>query len=237
MKNFVLLLALLCTCCFASGAEFDPEMCPDLSVKVFPGNNNWSVLLVTASGYAHGDLGFDYAKCRVFGKLSKNFWRTSLHFEMAPGKKSQLYYLITIPQRATKKRDRFELAIDYPFFTGPEKTIPLQITRNGKATVIFTSFGNSGDQTKILRALKINLADNTAFFTDNTERKLRIIWYPDYFVAEGLPKGNDRFEFDWATAGYASRKMSHGVTAIRRKVGSRLGIFPVYEKFYLSGIE
>ena len=228
---------MFCLFSFAVCAEeFDPAACPDFSAKLFPGNNNQSVLLVTASGYTHSGLGFDYAKCRVVGKLSRNTWRTLLHLEMAPGKKSQLYYLVTIPQRATKESDQFELAIDDPFFTGPKKAISLKIIRNDKATVTLTSFLNSGDQTKVLRELKINLADNTAFFVNKPERKLKIAWYPDYFVAQGLPKGNDRFEFDWAT-GRTFRKMENGITVIRYKIGTRWGIFPVYEKFYLTNVE
>ena len=214
MKKIIFLFSLLCICHFLFGTDFDPAACPDLSAKIFPGNNNWSVLLVTASGYAHSGIGFDYAKCRVVGKPSKNTWRTLLHFEMAPGKKSQLYYLVTIPQRAAKESDHFELAIDEPFFTGPKKTIPLQITRNSKATVTFTSFGNSDNQTKILRELKINLADNTAFFTYKPDHKLKIIWYSDFFVAGGLPKGNDQFFFVWSGINH-SRKADNGITVFR----------------------
>ena len=235
-KKFGSLFVLLCTCSFSFGTEFDPAACPDLSVKIFPGNNKQSVLLVTASGYTHSGLGFDYAKCRVVGKLSKNTWRTLLHFEMTPGKKSQLYYLVTIPQRAAKESDRFELAIDEPFFTGPKKTIPLHVIKNSKTTVTFTSFAKSGDQTKILRELKINLADNTAFFTYKPDHKLKIIWYSDFFVAAGIPKGNDQFFFVWSGINH-SRKADNGITVFRYKVGNRLGIFPVYEKFYLTGIE
>lgn len=236
MKKFVLLFAFLLACAFSRGAEFDPEASSDLSVKIFPGNNNWSVLLVTADGYAHSGLGFDYATCRVSGKPSKNSWRTLLHFEMAPGKKSQLYYLVTISQSAAKESDRFELAIDEPFFAAPEKKIPLQVIRNGKAAVTLTSFAKSGDKTKILRELKINLADNTAFFTDAPDRKIRIIWYSHFFVAEGLPKGKDQFFFVWSGAIW-SRKTENGITILRRKVGKRYGIFPVYENFYLTKVE
>ena len=214
MKKFLCFFLFYLLSFAVSGAEFDPAACADLSAKIFPGNNNWSVLLVTASGYAHSGLGFDYTKCRVVGKPSKNTWRTLLHFEMAPGKKSQLYYLVTIPQRAAKEIDHFELAIDEPFFTGPKKTIPLQVTRNSKATVTFTSFGNSDNQTKILRELKINLADNTAFFTNKPDKKLKIIWYSDFFVAAGMPKGNDQFFFVWSGINH-SRKADNGITVFR----------------------
>ena len=236
MKKIIFLLSFLFICHFLFGTEFDPTACPDLSAKIFPGNNNWSVLLVTASGYDHSGLGFDYAKCRVAGKPSKNTWRTLLHFEMAPGKKSQLYYLVTIPQRTAKESDHFELAIDDPFFTGPKKTIPLQITRNSKATVTFTSFGNSDNQTKILRELKINLTDNTAFFTNKPDKKLKIIWYSDFFVAEGLPKGNDQFFFVWKSIDW-SRKSENGITAFRYTTGKFWGIFPIDEYFYLTKVE
>ena len=236
MKKIIFLFSLLFICHFLFGTEFDPTACPDLSAKIFPGNNNWSVLLVTASGYAHSGLGFDYAKCRVVGKLSKNTWRTLLHFEMTPGKKSQLYYLVTIPQRATKESDRFELAIDEPFFTGPKKTIPLQVIRNSKTTVTFTSFAKSGDQTKILRELKINLTDNTAFFTNKPDKKLKIIWYSDFFVAEGLPKGNGQFFVVWKSIDW-SRKTENGITAFRYTTGKLWGIFPIDEYFYLTKVE
>ena len=236
MKKIIFLFSLLFICHFLFGTEFNPTVCLDLSAKIFPGNNNWSVLLVTASGYAHSGLGFDYAKCRVVGKPSKNTWRTLLHFEMAPGKKSQLYYLVTIPQRAAKESDHFELAIDEPFFTGPKKTIPLQVIRNSKATVTFTSFGNSDNQTKILRELKINLADNTAFFTNKSDKKLKIIWYSDFFVAEGLPKGNDQIFFVWKSIDW-SRKSENGITAFRYTTGKLWGIFPIDEYFYLTKVE
>ena len=155
---------------------------------------------------------------------------------MAPGKKSQLYYLVTIPQYAAKESDRFELAIDDPFFTGPKKTIPLQVIRNSKTTVTFTSFAKSGDQTKILRELKINLTDNTAFFTNKPDRKLKISWYSDFFVAEGLPKGNDQFFFVWKSIDW-SRKTENGITAFRYTTGKLWGIFPIDEYFYLTKVE
>ena len=101
---------------------------------------------------------------------------------------------------------------DESFFTGPKKMIPLQVIRNSKATVTFTSFAKSGDQTKILRELKINLIDNTAFFTNTPDKKLKIIWYSDFFVAEGLPKGNDQFFFVWKSIDW-SRKTENGITA------------------------
>ena len=219
-----------------SAAEFEPAACLDLSVKIFPGNNNYSVLLVTASKYALSGFGFDYAKCRVVGKSFHNNWRTLLHFEMASGKSSKLYYLTTIPQYATKESDRFELAIDDPFFTGPEKTIPLQVIRNDKAIVTFTSFVNSDNQTQILRELKINLADNTAFFTNKPDHKLKIAWYSDFFVAAGLPKGADQFFFVWSSIDW-SRKTENGITALRYGNKKRWGIFPVNEIFYLTSIE
>ena len=236
MKKIIFLFSLLFICHFLFGAEFDPAACPDLSVKIFPGNNKQSVLLVTASGYTHSGLGFDYAKCRAVGKLSKNTWRTLLHFQMTPGKKSQLYYLVTIPQYAAKESDRFELAIDEPFFTGPKKTIPLQVIRNSKATVTLTSFAKSGDQTKILRELKINLTDNTAFFTNKPDKKLKIIWYSDFFIVDGLPKDNDQFFVVWKSIDW-SRKTENGITAFRYTTMKRLGLFPVDEYFYLTKVD
>ena len=209
-----------------------------MSVKIFPGNNNWSVLLVTASTYLHSAFGFDNVTCRVGGSPSRNTYWTLLHFDMALGKKSQLYYLTTIPQCAAKESDRFELAIDDPIFTGPQKKIPLPIIRNSKGIVTFSVVLESTDQMKtfLLEQLKINLADNTAYFTHKPDHKLKIAWYSDGFVAAGLPKGNDRFYFEWSGMS-GKRKTKNGITGLRYKIGTKWGIFPVYKKFYITNVE
>jgi hypothetical protein len=62
---------LFCLFSFAVCAEeFDPAACPDFSAKLFPGNNNQSVLLVTASGYTHS--GFGGVACRQVYEASDN---------------------------------------------------------------------------------------------------------------------------------------------------------------------
>ena len=218
-----------------SSAEFDPAACPDLSVKIFPGNNKWAVLLVTAQHYSHSTLGFEYMESSTSGSPARKTWRTILHIKMGLGKKSQMYYLSTISQDAARKDNRFELALDRPFFTGPEKTIPLKISQGDNVTAVFTSYRDA-EQTETRRVLKINLADNTAIFTDKPERKLKIYWYADFFVANGLPKGADSFKFDWSSL-RSLRRMNNGVTVLRYRTGSLWGIFPRYEKFYLTGLE
>jgi len=193
-----LFLMLLFVSDTALPAEFDPAACPDFSVRVFPGNNRREVILVSASTYLHPGLGFDSAECRSGGKLSrKHFWNL-IHLEMAPGKKTQLYYLSTIPGRPDKTTERFELAIDRPFFKSPEKKIPLKVARGGKAVVVFTSYLDSAHR-KSLRSLKINLEDNTGFWTHSPERKLTIIWHTDGFSVAGQPGENAFFEFDWTS--------------------------------------
>ena len=127
------------------------------------------------------------------------------------------------------------MALDRPFFTGPEKIIPLKISKGDNITAVFTSYRDA-EQTKPRRTLKINLADNTAIFTDKPERKLKLFWYADGFVANGLPKGADRFEFDWAFL-KSLRRMNNGVTVLRYRIKSLWGIFPRYEKFYLTQVE
>ena len=218
-----------------SGAEFDPAACPDLSVKIFPGNNKWAVLLVTAQHYSHSTLGFEYMESSTSGSPARKTWRTILHIKMGHGKKSQMYYLSTISQDAARKDNRFELALDRPIFTGPEKTIPLKISKGDNVTAVFTSYWDA-EQTKTRRVLKINLADNTAIFADKPERKLKVYWYADGFVANGLPKGADRFGFDWSFL-KSLRRMNNGITVLRYRTGCLWGIFPRYEKFYLTKVE
>lgn len=235
-KGFCLILFCLLMLA-VSAAEFDPAACPDLSVKLFPGNNKRAVLLVTAQHYSHSTLGFEYVESSTSGSPARKSWRTILHIKMGIGKKSKMYYLTTISQDAARDSNRFDLALDRPFFTGPEKTIPLKISRGDNVIAVFTSYWDA-EQTKTRRVLKINLADNTAIFTDKPERKLKIYWYADFFVASGLPKGADRFEFDWSSL-RSLRRMNNGVTVLRYRTGSLWGIFifPRYEKFYLTQIE
>ena len=229
MKNKFLIFVFLLTTAVLSAAEFDPAACPDLAAKIFPGNNKRAVLLVTAQHYSHSTLGFEYVESSTSGSPARKTWRTILHIKMGTGKKSQMYYLTTISQDAAKDSNRFELALDRPFFTGSEKTIPLKISRGDNITAVFTS-------NKTRRVLKVNLADNTAVFTDKPEQKLKLFWYADGFVANGLPKGSDRFEFDWSSL-TSFRRMDNGITVLRYRTGSLWGIFPCYEKFHLTGLE
>ena len=235
MKKMFLLLMLLLVSGTIFSAEFDPVACPDFSVRFFPGNNRRAVILVSASTYLHPGLGFDSAECRSGGKPSGNRFWNLIHLEMAPGKKTQLYYLSTIPGRPDKISERFDLAIDRPFFKSPEKKIPLKVARGGKAVVVFTSYLDSAHR-KSLRSLKINLEDNTGFWTHAPESKLKITWHTDGFSVAGQPGENAFFEFDW-TSLKMFRRMENGVTALRLKHGYKWGFFPVYEIFYLRKIE
>ena len=231
----ILLSLLLLVSVGVFSAEFDPAECPDFSVRIFPGNNRRAVILVSASTYLQPGLGFDSAECRSGGKPSGNRFWNLIHLEMAPGKKTQLYYLSTIPGRSDKTTERFELAIDRPFFKSPEKKIPLKVAGGGKAVVVFTSYLDSAHG-KPLRSLKINLEDNTGFWTHTPERKLKISWHPDGFSIAGQSGENAFFEFDW-TSLKMFRRMENGVTVLRLKHGYKWGIFPIYEKFYLRKTE
>ena len=235
MKKFLCCILFCLLSLAVCGAGFDPAACPDLSVKLFPGNNKRAVLLVSAQHYSHSSLGFEYVESSTSGSPARKSWRTILHIKMGVGKKSQMYYLATISQDAAKDSNQFELALDRPFFTGPEKTIPLKISKGHNVTVVFTSYWDA-EQTKTRRVLKINLADNTAFFTDKPERKLKIYWDADGFVASGLPKGADRFGFAWSSL-KSLRRMNNGITVLRYRTKSLWGIFPRYEKFYLTQVE
>ena len=235
MKKMFLSIFLTLFALSLSAENFDPAACPDLSVRIFPCSNRWSIMLVSASKYLHDGFGFDYAECTTVGKPSRRHYRTLIHFEMASGKKSQLLYLVTISSHATKETDRFELAIDRPFFKGPEKVIPLKISRQDHGTAVFTSYLDL-ERRKPFRCLKINLTDSTAFFTYAPEKKHKITWDADGFSVSGLPKRYDRFDFDWSSL-RMFRRMANGITVLRHKIGYRWGIFPVYEKFYLKGIE
>ena len=235
MKKMCLSIFLILFALSLSAENFDPAACPDLSVRIFPCSNRWSIMLVSASKYLHDGFGFDYAGCTTVGKPSKQRYRTLIHFEMASGKKSQLLYLVTISSHATKETDRFELAIDRPFFKGPEKVIPLKISRQDHGTAVFTSYLDS-ERRKPFRRLKINLTDSTAFFTYAPDQKYKITWDANGFSVTGLPKGYNRFDFDWSSL-RMFRRMANGITVLSHKIGYRWGIFPVYEKFYLTRIE
>jgi len=235
MKKMFLSFFLTLCALFLAAEDFDPAACPDLSVRIFPCSNRWSIMLVSASKYLHDGFGFDYAGCSTVGKPSRQRYRTLIHFEMASGKKSQLLYLVTISSHATKETDRFELVSARSFFKAPEWRIPLKISRQDHGTAVFTSYLDS-ERRKPFRCLKINLTDSTAFFTYAPEKKYKITWDAGGFSVTGLPQRYDRFDFDWSSL-RTFRRMANGITVLSHKTGYRWGIFPVYEKFYLTGIE
>ena len=93
-------------------------------------------------------------------------------------------------------------------------------------------------QTKPYRTLKINLSDSSAVFDGMSDKKLKVSWYINKLVFAGLPKGADTLYIDCGTASSGFyRNIDGGVTVLKYRMGSFLKIFPVYEKFYLKGLE
>ena len=93
-------------------------------------------------------------------------------------------------------------------------------------------------QTKPYHTLKINLSDGSAVFDGMSDKKLKVSWYISKLVFAGVPKGADTFDIDCGTASSGFyRNIDGGVTVLKYPIGSQWGIFPVYEKFYLKGLE
>ncbi len=213
--------------------EFEPHKCPALQAAIYPGNNGFSVMHVTANGYADSFYGFSYAGLSTSGKPSKERWTTRLLLKMAPGKSSQLNFLMTFPASASKQSNRFLIQADDPWGQ-PQKLYPLPVKYADSGILVFRSFA---ERHKILNTLTIDMKDNTATLSSCGAKKLKVLWHQDGIVLEGLPKGNDTLKFIMPfKVGF--RGAENGITAIRRKTGRlfRWQLFPAEEIFYLSPV-
>ena len=221
--------------CKLFAAEFDPSACPDLKAKIFQINKDWAVFYVYADSYSHSGMGFKYSALRY--QLFKNKYYTQLHLEMGKGEKSHLRFMMPLRTNQKNTGYMFSVGTKGPWLWSKKKTFKLAADEAEKGVLVFESYADS-ECKNILRTLKINLADNSAILDSKPDKKLKVCWNINTLVLEGLPKGNDTFYIDCRTASSGFyRNIDGGVTVLKYPVGSRLGIFPVYEKFYLKGLE
>ena len=235
MKHLFFILFLILGMGKLFAAEFDPSACPDLKAKIFQINKDWAVFYVSADSYSHSGMGFEYSALQY--QLFKNKYYTMLHLEMGKGEKSRLRFMMPIQTNQENIGYMFSLRTEDAWLWSERKIFPLAVEKAEKGILVFESYSDS-DCKKVLRRLKINLSDSSAVFDGIPDKKLKVSWYINKLVFAGLPKGADTFYLDCGTASSGFyRNMDGGVTVLKYPVGSRLGIFPVYEKFYLKGLE
>ena len=235
MKYLFYVLFLIFGICKLAAAEFDPSACPDLTAKIFQVNKDWAVFYVSADSYSHSGMGFKYSALQY--QLFKKRYYTTLHLEMGKGEKSRLRFMMPIQTNQKNVGYIFGLRTEGPWLWSKKKTFPLAVEDTKKGVLVFQSYRDSA-QTKPYRTLKINLSDGSAVFDGMSDKKLEVSWYINKLVFAGLPKGADTFYIDCGTASSGFyRNIDGGVTVLKYPIGSQWGIFPVYEKFYLKGLE
>ena len=235
MKRFAFILFLFWGMCKLFAEEFNPSACPDLKAKIFQINNDWAVFYASADHYTHRGMGFESSALQY--KLFKNRYYTELHLEMSSGKNSRLRFMMPMLTNQKNAGYMFSLHTEGRWLWSEKKIFPLQVEKAEKGILVFESYSDS-DCKKVLRTLKINLSDSSAVFGRKPDKKLKVSWYTNKLVCGGLPKGADTFYIDCGTASSGFfRDIDGGVTVLKYPIGSQWGIFPVYEKFYLKGLE
>ena len=235
MKHLFYVLFLILGMCKLFATEFDPSACPDLKAKIFQVNKDWAVFYASADSYSHSGMGFKYSALQY--QLFKKRYYTTLHLEMGKGEKSHLRFMMPIQTNQKNVGYIFGLRTEGPWLWSKKKTFPLAVEDAEKGVLVFQSYRDS-TQTKPYRTLKINLADNSATLDSKPDKKLKVCWYINKLVLVGLPKGNNFFYIDCGTSSSGFyRNIDGGVTVLKYRVGSCLKIFPVYERFYLKGLE
>lgn len=235
MKRYFLLLVFLSAASRIFAGVFDYSACPDLTAKIFYINKHQAVFYVSADSYTHSGSGFD--KIEVRNKFFEHKYLTHLTLETTTGKPAVLRLAIPLAMEQKYTDHVFMLGTREAGMFKKSYTIsPLQVKKMEHGTLVFKSYTDS-DPKKCLNTLKINMYDNSAALSSKPDRKFRVIWYPNALVLEGLPKGRDTFYLDYTTFKAHYHVSDGGVTVLKYPVGSFLKIFPVYEKFYLSGIE
>ena len=113
---------------------------------------------------------------------------------------------------------------------------------------IFKSYTDS-DCKKILNILKLNLADNKAELSSHPGKKLQVSWKSNSITLHGLStKGRNTFLMNYYYRYYSGDKIvprgeyrsaNSCVSVLEHIVDYWCGlrIFPIIEKFYLTGIE
>lgn len=223
MKQLFSLVLVFCALA-VSAEDFDPGACPDLTVKIYPGNGNWRVLHATSSMYMHSAFGYEFAGVLTTGKTSKKRMRTYLRMDMGAGKSAQLDFLMTIPEAS---EHHYSLVTEYHWCKGVVKTVPLKTIGAEEGKLVFRS------SVSIRHHITIDMKTNTAECAPGyLGRAMPVEWHKDGFKIRGLPDETGDFRFVMPTSNY--RGCAGGVTAVRRKVGNMALLFPVYETFYLE---
>ena len=218
MRLFVCLTVIVYA--FAVFAEdFDPGACPDLAVKIYPGNGSWRVLHATGSSYSNRSLGYDFVGVLTTGKPSKKRMRTYLRMDMGQGKSSRLDFLMTIPDT---EEHHYSLVTEYHWEKQP-RSIPLKTVKTDKGTIVFRS---------LFSRVTIDVKSNTAKDSLAPGKQFPVEWLKDGFKIKGLPGELGDFQFVMPFSNY--RGCNGGVTAVRRKIGKRYLLLPVYEILYLE---
>lgn len=207
----------------AFAVDFDPAACPNLAVKIYPGNGSWRVFHATGSIYLHSALGYDSVGVLTVGKHSQKRMRTILRFDMGLGKSSQLNFLMTIPDTEVHQ---YSLATESYWVKGP-KTVPLKTVHCSEGKIVFRCTNS------IRHHITIDLKTNTAECAPGyLGKKFPVEWNKDGFEIKGLSGDEGKFEFIMPLSNY--RGCDGGITTVRRKIGTRFLLFPVYQTFYLE---
>ena len=246
MRKIIFLFSFLCICHFSFCTEFDPGACPDLSAKIFYINAQQAVLYVSANHYNQKGMGFD--KFEVRNSFRKDQQTIHLTLEMAKGSRPHLR--LAIPLQMDKKIPQVFLLSTRK--SGWMKKINKEWAWNAEKTrqgvLVFKSYTDS-DCKKILNILKLNLADNKAELSSHPGKKFQVSWKSNNITLHGLStKGRNTFLMDYYCRHLSGDKIvprgeycsaNSCVSVLEHTVDYWCGlrIFPIIEKFYLTGIE
>ena len=247
MKKIIFLFSLLCICHFSFCIEFDQAACADLSAKIFYINTHQAVLYVSANHYNQKGMGFD--KFEVRNSFRKDQQTINLTLEMAKGGTPHLR--LAIPLQMDKKIPQVFLLSTRKL--GWMKKINKEWAWNAEKTrqgvLVFKSYIDS-DCKKILNILKLNLADNKAELSSHPRKKFQVSWKGNNLILHELSsfRGRDTFFMNSYFRKIEGNKILPSgeyytadscITVLEYTVDYWCGlrIFPIIEKFYLTGIE
>ena len=222
MKKLYLALFL-----FICALFIHAETCPDLTVKLYPGTGRWRVFHVSGGISQKGSSGYDFVGILTISKPSTKLRRTFLRIDKGSGRESNLDFVMTISDK--KIKHRYFLTTEYHWGKGMPQDIPLNVIHCSEGTLAFSSFLARG---KKFNTIRIDMKTNTAECTFARGKALPVEWNAKGFKIKGLPKEMGDFRFEMPFSNF--RGTDGGITTVRRKIGTRFLIFPVYEIFYLE---
>ena len=224
-KIFLASFLFICALCIHA------ETCPDLTVKLYPGTGRWRVFHVSGGISEKGSSGYDFVGVLTISKPSTKLRRTFLRIDKGSGRESNLDFVMTIPDE--KIKHRYFLTTEYHWGKGMPQDIPLNVIHCSEGTLAFSSFLDSPTtRGKKFNTIRIDMKTNTAECTYPRGKVLPVEWKANGFKIKGLPKEMGDFRFEMPFSNF--RGTDGGITVVRRKIGTRFLIFPVYETFYLE---